>query len=908
MYKPALKACVIYAIFGFVNYTIPYDALAQDQPQIITANQALDKQKQIVEILNRHEQFIVTRGEQKLSEDRENRNAPPIGESFTSIPQELLEALNDLESLEQKNPGQIRGSVSLWTRSARLAMRLVAYDDAEKIYQRLLITVNKSVTETTEIQRLNVLMNYGEFLLRTFRIDEALELLREASDRSLALSKAASFSTLAARELLFYKRIYSASLAHQANAMASMGRWESAASLFESSARIPFIGSPQERRRIQFGQARALLHQGGNEKVVELLAREKLSEIQSNDSPEFATWNSILAESLLQQGRLEAAITEAKIVKDSILKASSSSNYIAEDIHSVSSIASYVLSKSYRLSGKKFEALIQANQALDSFNSTRATTGNYAHDDLHRITQEILNLRNPFSLHISQDQNTLTDELFSLLQAQRSRSTSYAITQLSKRFAIGDSALAKTVRERQDLDRQRQAFYFDIAKGTNNSNLPDSASYIPEVNKKITDLDQKLADLFPQFDFLSKNKEVKLKETQGVLFTDECLITWFIGDDGSWLIIVRSDDARIIPLQVKAKHLQKEILAIRKSVELDRGGLSVFPAQKAYDLYSELLLPAEKYLHGVKHVYLVPERRFANLPLSLLLTSRPNQAYINPDDEAAFKNAPWLVNRFSLTTLPSVSSLHALRAIAKTDEQRDPFLGIGDPVLTGSARTSSSTRVLPEISFRSGVADVRQFSMLEPLPETANELKSIARIVAPAGGTLLLGKQAIEKSVKTLPIDRYRIISFATHGLIAGEFSGIREPGLVLTPPETPSPEDDGVLTASEVAQLKMNADWVILSACNTGEGDGGLANESLSGLAKSFFYAGSKNLLVSHWKIPSESTVALTTETVKWSEKPGFTKAESHRQGMLSLINSGEAIKAHPSVWASFSLVGEGR
>lgn len=171
----------------------------------------------------------------------------------------------------------------------------------------------------------------------------------------------------------------------------------------------------------------------------------------------------------------------------------------------------------------------------------------------------------------------------------------------------------------------------------------------------------------------------------------------------------------------------------------------------------------------------------------------------------------------------------------------------------------------------------------------------------------MLGKQATERAVKAAPLDHYRVLGFATHGLIAGEFAGIREPGLVLTPPAEPSAEDDGVLTSSEVSQLKLNADWVLLSACNTGAGDGGAANDALGGLAKSFFYAGAKSLLVSHWKVASTATVALTTETVKLSEQAGVSKAEAHRQAMLSMINSGDAIKAHPSVWAAFFLVGDG-
>ena len=84
----------------------------------------------------------------------------------------------------------------------------------------------------------------------------------------------------------------------------------------------------------------------------------------------------------------------------------------------------------------------------------------------------------------------------------------------------------------------------------------------------------------------------------------------------------------------------------------------------------------------------------------------------------------------------------------------------------------------------------------------------------------------------------YRVLAFATHGLVSGELSGLGEPALVFTPPETGTEADDGLLTASEIATLKLDADWVILSACNTAAADGTPGAEGLSGMAKAFFYA----------------------------------------------------------------------
>jgi CHAT domain-containing protein len=96
---------------------------------------------------------------------------------------------------------------------------------------------------------------------------------------------------------------------------------------------------------------------------------------------------------------------------------------------------------------------------------------------------------------------------------------------------------------------------------------------------------------------------------------------------------------------------------------------------------------------------------------------------------------------------------------------------------------------------------------------------------------------------------------FATHGLMSGDLGGLAEPALVLTPPPEASPDNDGLLTASKIATLKLNASWVVLSACNTAAGDGTPDAGGLSGLAKAFFYAGARSLLVSHWSVPSQAT-----------------------------------------------------
>ena len=137
---------------------------------------------------------------------------------------------------------------------------------------------------------------------------------------------------------------------------------------------------------------------------------------------------------------------------------------------------------------------------------------------------------------------------------------------------------------------------------------------------------------------------------------------------------------------------------------------------------------------------------------------------------------------------------------------------------------------------------------------------------------------------------------FATHGALAGQVKGNAEPGLLLTPPDTPSEEDDGYLTASEIAGLKLDADWVVLSACNTAAG-GAQGAEALSGLARAFIYAQARALLVSHWEVNSDATVKLITGAMsRLAANKSMGRAEAMRQSMLALIDKGEPREAHPA------------
>ena len=303
----------------------------------------------------------------------------------------------------------------------------------------------------------------------------------------------------------------------------------------------------------------------------------------------------------------------------------------------------------------------------------------------------------------------------------------------------------------------------------------------------------------------------------------------------------------------------------------------------------------------------------------------------------------------AVSVLPSVASLKALRQFARTRQATKPYLGIGNPLLDGpqddlrwgahykkqaelartrrcsqispvqqvaSARGPRSVRNFTSV-FRGAQADIEHVRQFSPLPETADELCDIARRLGVPESEILLGASATETGLKDLSeqgrLADYAVVHFATHGALAGQVQGSTEPGLVLTPPAkgTSDPKslerDDGFLTASEIAALKLDADWVILSACNTAGGAGESA-EALSGMARAFFYAGARTLLVSHWEVGSDAAVKLSTRAfAELKSNPGMGRAEALRLSMRELIEKGSPAEAHPSTWAPFVVVGEG-
>jgi CHAT domain-containing protein len=522
-------------------------------------------------------------------------------------------------------------------------------------------------------------------------------------------------------------------------------------------------------------------------------------------------------------------------------------------------------------------------------------------------------------------------EALEIAQWAGQSSAAAALAQMAARFA-GVGGLGTLIRESQDLSarwRDRDRALIDaLAKAEgqqNQATIEALRAEIAEIETRLRANAARLDKEFPDYAALASPKPLKAEEAQKLLGTDEALVFFLTSGKETYAFALTRVGFSWKTIPVVEKALIDKVAALRKSIgdptsiqrglaRADGAGDTSFDLSFAHELYELLFGPIADLVKDKKHLIVVPSGPLTSLPFHVLVTDKPAGVATRPADAA------WLIRRHAITVLPSVASLRALRVLAHANRGAKPLVGFGNPVFQkipagapGGQRVASNSAVRGVSDyFRGTLADPSALRSLAALLDSADELNGMARSLGAGASEIFLGANATESTVKSLSqkgqLAGYRIVAFATHGLVAGDIKGLAEPALALTVPDEPTEADDGLLTASEVARLKLNADWVILSACNTAAGDKPGA-EALSGLARAFFYAGARGLLVSHWPVQSAAAVKLTTTAIaELKAHPDIGRAEALRRSMLALMqDKSNPANAHPAIWAPFMMVGEG-
>lgn len=512
------------------------------------------------------------------------------------------------------------------------------------------------------------------------------------------------------------------------------------------------------------------------------------------------------------------------------------------------------------------------------------------------------------------------DEGFEAAQWAYLSSAGKALRQLGLRAAGGSPELAGLIRQRQDvleLIARKEAEFVRAATGAAQIALRGE---IDSLRAEVATLDARLAADFPRYAELAEPQPLTVTDVQALLKEDEALLFLLPGVAGTHVWAIGRGDAAWHRAPMGSGWLGEEIAALRKTLDpasVSRGAITLvegmgtpripaFDRMNAYFLYTQLLEPVEPALAGKRHVFVVADGPLASLPLSLLVSERPEGADTDP---AAMRGTAWLARRLAFTTLPSVESLAVVRGQKAEGDvaARQPFRGFGAPLIGLGAGEAVVASAPAESFFRGALANVATVRALPALPQTGPELRRLAQTLGAGADSLFLGAAASEAAVKAMDLSATAVIAFATHGLLSGELPGLAEPALVMTPPDIATPEDDGLLTASEVAGLKLSADWVLLSACNTAGSDGEPGAEGLSGLARAFLYAGARSILVSHWPVRDDAAARLTADAMA-ALGDGTGRSEALRRAMLALMDDeSDPSLAHPASWAPFVVVGEG-
>jgi CHAT domain-containing protein len=507
------------------------------------------------------------------------------------------------------------------------------------------------------------------------------------------------------------------------------------------------------------------------------------------------------------------------------------------------------------------------------------------------------------------DQAARDAEVFRVSQLANTGVADQTIARVAAREAAGNSALGDLILKAQQAARERDVAKVELAADIARPDDERSAGMKDELNARLEqasatadELAVKVREEFPQYADLANPGPADLPALQAQLSPGDAMLIFVIGNDASYALVVRQGSFAAIPLAIGQDALAADVADLRSAFVPVAGRLPQFSLKNSYALYQILIAPVESHLNGVDHLIVVPGAALSSLPVSLLVSQ-------DPGDSHDYSSAAWLVKRFAVSTMPSARALVTLHEEAAHHAPASrSFLGIGAPAFQG-ASGAAGAKALADLSGAcraAGPVPADLLRALPPLPSTANEVQNVARQIGGGSASLLIGAQASEANLRNQPLDQYGVVYFATHGILPGELHCESEPALALSPPAgvAASTATDGMLTASEIAQLKLNADLVVLSACNTAEGSDGLGGGALEGLSDSFFAAGARSVLATHWEVPSAATTTLMTGVFSPANRARGL-AQALRQAQLALIAQGPT--AHPFNWAAFTIIGDG-
>jgi CHAT domain-containing protein len=503
--------------------------------------------------------------------------------------------------------------------------------------------------------------------------------------------------------------------------------------------------------------------------------------------------------------------------------------------------------------------------------------------------------------------------LFEAFQNINISRTGLTLSRREGRAVTTNPEIARALDDKAQLERKLRDFNMRMARNTvvaasaadaaTTEAADATAGSYDQILQQLDKVTARLASLDPHNETGAGALTARLADLQQVLKPDEAMVLFGFGQHKSFALVVDTQGAHLAPLPTTQPELVERIGKLRASVSGEQGNQR-YCLTCAFELYQKIVAPWLPLVKNAKNLAVVPDGPLSSLPLSILVDAPPAAGH-----ETDYAGASWLLRRYAITYAPSAAAFYGLRRAGTHGAAAKPFIGIGDPAI-GKLRAEAAKRSVADPDALGIYATMAEALAQAPaLPETEEELRGLDTILGGSDADLLLGARATKQMVLSTDLSQYRVIAFATHGLLADDlkgWAGPAAPGLVLTPPAKPTRDDYGILTSDEIGGLKLNADWIILSACNTAGGDGTPGAEAFTGLTQSFFQAGARSVIATHWAIPSLTAVKITNGTFRrLGATPDMTRGEALREAELDVAN--DPATAHPIYWGAFVLMGEG-
>lgn len=542
-------------------------------------------------------------------------------------------------------------------------------------------------------------------------------------------------------------------------------------------------------------------------------------------------------------------------------------------------------------------------------------------------------------LHVRQPDPALAAEAFRLADATRGQTSQQAITASAARAAAGTPRLADLVRDEQDARRDINEAYAQLYQLMNlpPEQVPAGAvaglqARIERQRSALAELGKTLARDFPKYAQLVAPVPAGVESVQAALRPGEVLVGILPMQRRTLVWAVPKQGAVQMAAQpVGEDALAQRVAKLRTAVDpgaVALGDIPEFDTGIAHALYADLLKPLRPAWEKAEVVVVAASGALGKLPMAALVTEPVTLVKTESLLFDRYRAVPWLGKTHAFAYVPSVTAFTSLRSQGAPSANRRAFAGFGDPIFAADAARPEAAVVAtaataPTAQTRSApvlraVVNSRQasaageFVALPPLPDTRGEILAIADALrADPRRDIFLGADANKRQLAAADLATRKVIAFATHGLVPGDLPGLSQPALALTPDRDAS--DRGLLTLEDVMKLKLDADWVILSACNTAASDD--ATDVAAGLGSGFFYAGARSILATHWPVESVSARELVSGVFGILSGTAMPRARALQASMNRMLDGSQKDSAgrrvfsyaHPIFWAPYALYGDG-